>query len=142
MQLADGTWTYNEIQVNLSPFVALKSDKKRGHGAFDTARIIQAFTPETVIYTGGPSPELWANAAAGMFLGIDISGSELTPENMAGAASADGSDNCRLNVISFAACGAPGGSRLRLQSDADNFRDSAVGDSTFPVGARKCSLYF
>ena len=34
MQLADGTWTFNEIQVNLSPFVALKSDKRRGHGAF------------------------------------------------------------------------------------------------------------
>ena len=106
MQLPDGTWTYNEIQVNLSPFVALKSDKKRGHGAFDTARIMQAFTAETVVYTGGPSPGLWDNVAAGVYLELDLAGSELTAENMVGAAGAVESTNCRLDAVSFGACGA------------------------------------
>ena len=107
MQLADGRWTSNEIQVNLRGFMALKDGKKGGgHGAFDLARIIQAFSPETVIYTGRPSPALWLNVAAGMYLELEFAASELTVANMAGATDAVAADNCRLNAVSFSACAA------------------------------------
>ena len=122
MQLPDGTWAFNEIQVNLRSFVALKDDKTRGHGAFDTARMIQAFTAETVVYTGGPSPGLWENVAAGMFLALILAGSEATRENMAGAPAAVRSENCRLDAVSLSACGAAARS---LAAEPD-FLDNAV----------------
>lgn len=100
-----GFLRYCEIQVNLDTFIALKESKTRGHGAFNEARSIQAYSDTTVVYSGEPSPRLWKQATAGMYLSIDLTGSELSFENMNGADTAMASPKCRVNRLRFAACG-------------------------------------
>ena len=119
-------------QVNLRSFVELKDDKRRGHGAFDLARIIQAFNEETVVFTGAPTAALWGNVAAGMFLELDLSGSELTTDNFGGAGFAVRNENCRLDAISLSACGAA----LQSLEKTPHF----LGDSIAQIVAGTASL--
>lgn len=100
----DGVSRYAEVQVNLHPFMMLKNQKDAGHGAFNKARAIAAYSDATLRFTGAPSKELWGKVKEGMLMYVSLNGSELSIENMDGFEAATVSSKCRLRVLSFQHC--------------------------------------
>lgn len=111
----DGIWRYAEVQLNLHPFMMLKNQKDAGHGAFNKARAIAAYSAATLRFTGSPSDELWVKVREGMLMYVLLDGTELSLQNMAGFAAAAISSKCRLRELSLDNCSVD---RLSVEKDA------------------------
>lgn len=76
------TYAWCEVQLNLSRMIALKSGKaegqaageKAGHDAFNLARAINAFAPESFVHEGEWSSDVAKQASAGLLLEVNLNG--------------------------------------------------------------------
>eukprot|EP00729_Bicosta_minor_P032624 gene32624-biopygen24453 len=118
-----GRHYYVEIQINLVEMVAIKagegaatSGKKSkkeatddemagGHDAFNTARVIDAFSKRSVEYSGDPSDALWKMIAAGSLLRVVLDKATMTDAQVEQLDEAMASDQCRVKELSMVGCG-------------------------------------
>eukprot|EP00729_Bicosta_minor_P006580 gene6580-5765_t len=132
----DGIWRYAEVQLNLHPFMMLKNQKDAGHGAFNKARAIAAYSDATLRFTGAPSTGLWAKVREGMLMYVSLNGSELSVENMIGIVDAAESPKCRLRDLSLDNCSVD---RLSMEKD-EGFPLNVVAHAAVAFAGVKLSV--
>ena len=123
-----GRHYYVEIQINLVEMVAIKAgdggkevaaattggkkSKKEatddemvgGHDAFNTARVIDAFSKRSVEYSGDPSDALWKMIAAGSLLRVVLDKATITDAQVKQLVEAMASNQCRVKDLSMLEC--------------------------------------
>eukprot|EP00729_Bicosta_minor_P016760 gene16760-biopygen28204 len=123
-----GRHYYVEIQINLVEMVAIKAgeggkemaaattggkkSKKEatddemvgGHDAFNTARVIDAFSKRSLEYSGDPSDALWKMIAAGSLLRVGLDKATITDAQVKQLVEAMASDQCRVKELSMLGC--------------------------------------
>eukprot|EP00729_Bicosta_minor_P013061 gene13061-biopygen23079 len=120
---------YVEIQINLVEMVAIKAgeggkevaaattggkkSKKKatdhdemvgGHDAFNTARVIDAFSKRSLEYSGDPSDALRKMIAAGSLLRVVLDRATITNAQVKQLVEAMASDQCRVKDLSMLEC--------------------------------------
>jgi len=105
---ATGAWRYAELQVNLRRMVQIKQGLDEhgvakpgggGHGLFNQARLIDAFSARTLRYNGKLSDKVIDMVRTGVLLAMDVANTELTPELEAALLAAFRSPECRLRSL-------------------------------------------
>eukprot|EP00729_Bicosta_minor_P032891 gene32891-biopygen31662 len=126
-----GCHFYVEIQINLVEMVAIKAGKggegvaaattggkkskkikkdesddemDGGHDAFNTARVIDAFSKRSLEYSGNPSDALWKMIAAGSLLRVVLDKATMTDAQVKQLDEAMASDQCRVKELSMVGC--------------------------------------
>eukprot|EP00729_Bicosta_minor_P032553 gene32553-biopygen16336 len=119
-----GRHYYVEIQINLVEMVAIKAGKggeevaaattggkkskkdemARGHDAFNTARVIDAFSKRSLEYSGDPSDALWKMIAAGSLLRVVLDKATITDAQVKQLVEALASNQCRVKDLSMLEC--------------------------------------
>eukprot|EP00729_Bicosta_minor_P032578 gene32578-biopygen8578 len=125
-----GRHYYVEVQINLVEMVAIKAgeggnevaaaktggkkskkeatdhdEMARGHDAFNTARVIDAFSKRSIEYSGDPSDALWKMIAAGSLLRVVLDKATMTDAQVKQLDDAMASDQCRVKELSMLECG-------------------------------------
>lgn len=124
-----GRHYYVEFQINLVEMVAIKAgeggeevaaaatggkkskkeatdhdEMARGHDAFNTARVIDAFSKRSLEYSGNPSDALWKMIAAGSLLRVVLDNATMTDAQVKQLVDAMASDQCRVKELSLSGC--------------------------------------
>eukprot|EP00729_Bicosta_minor_P032687 gene32687-biopygen17503 len=102
----NGRYHYVEVQLNLIEMVAIKAGGGGGggHDAFNTARVIDAFSRRSTEYRGNPSAELWAMISAGTVQRVILDGAKITVDDAAQLEKAMESKLCRVETMSLKGC--------------------------------------
>eukprot|EP00729_Bicosta_minor_P032604 gene32604-biopygen22388 len=111
-----GRHYYVEVQINLVEMVAIKEGNGGGggidsdiamvggHEAFETGRVIDAFSKRSVEYSGDPSDALWKMIAAGSLLRVVLDQATITDSQAKQLVEAMASAQCRVTELSMVGC--------------------------------------
>lgn len=103
-----GHWRYAELQVNLAALVAIKNGSGGGgHGAFNKARLIDAFSERTLRYNGAPSTTVFGLIGSGALMAVDFTNQGLDADQQSALVAALTSGRCRVRSLKCVRAGLP-----------------------------------